>query len=197
MNLVELSKLLHNGNYLYDFSLQEYEFLRYFINQVKPNAIEVIGGNANLDLFYACQDIKLDIVNHDPGDTDDSGLYQKQQYLKKLLNFKGDYTWLQRSVSTYNQLFYPGNTIMINANQDITYQLIDNDCLPKNVIFCHYGNIYFSENILSLAEHRQLICCGKRLAFFSDKKLDLGNTKFNFSTHRNFFNISPLTILSK
>lgn len=198
MNLLELGNLLEKKLHFYkDYTLQEYEFLRYFLNQVSPETIEVIGGHTNLDLFYACQDIAPTIINHDPFHSDESRLLVEHQKLQQTFNFQGKYTWLQHTVLSCDQLFDCKDTLMLNSHQDIIYELIEKNQLPDHVIFSHYGKIWFAENMVELNKYRKMICCGDRLAFFTNQDINLESSKFHFKTHRNFFDVQPVHILIK
>jgi len=193
INLVQLNDLKNKGHYL-DYKLAEYQALKFFIEQIelyddieKIN-IMVVGGNTNLDLFYATQNIKYpySIFNFDNNGESDRFQIVYDQY-KRMFDFKGEYKHLKLDVLNFNSAFNVLNLgngprkvplcLMLNAHQDGLYELVDQNVFPKYTIVSHYGKYKFVEGIINYTKNNNLILMSDNLAFFSNIKKP---NQFNF-----------------
>ena len=114
MNLKELNDLFNEGRHYIDYTLNEYEFCRYFLTQANPKTIKVIGGFTNINLFYASQDLDdVEVTNYDPGEVDmGSHIWSKMfDHYKQIFNFKGTYNWIPKTILNYRRLARARHTI--------------------------------------------------------------------------------------
>ena len=204
IGLLKLQELKETGHYI-DYKLSEYEAIKIFIEHIELlDHICVVGGNANLDIFYATQNINPPphIYNFDDNGECDRFGYMHNQY-KEMFSFKGKYQHYKIAVLNLDKIFTMMKIdaevnlplcLMLNAHQDGLYELIDRGQYPDYTIVSHYGKYKFVEPILSYAKHNRLIMMSDNLVFFSNKKLkrdfdfnqgSLNTIKRNWFEHQN------------
>lgn len=205
VGLLKLQELKALGHYI-DYKLSEYDAIKTFIEQIQSmHTICVVGGNTNLDLFYATQNLNPppSIYNFDDNGECDRFDHVYEQY-KKMFAFKGKYQHYKIAVLNLSKIFSMLNVdnkdtsmplcLMLNAHQDGLYELVDSGQYPAHTIVSHYGKYKFVEPILNYAKHNKLIMMSDNLAFFTNDKskqqfkfdhTSLNTFKRNWFEHQN------------
>ena len=174
MNLKQLNDLFNEGRHYIDYTLNEYEFCRYFLTQAKPKTIKVIGGFTNINLFYAVQDLNgVEVTNWDPGEVDmGSHIWSKMfDHYKQIFNFKGVYNWLPKTILKYSEIGDRPDLLWIDS-QEVPFSYDTIEDWPEHIIMSHGGKLLLAEQILKISRHRPLLALGKRMAVFSSASID-------------------------
>tara|TARA_R110000782_G_scaffold56783_3_gene118891 strand:+ start:3408 stop:3989 length:582 start_codon:yes stop_codon:yes gene_type:complete len=191
MNLSEFKNYMQNRPWaIQDLRYKEYELLRQFINQTKPSKICVLGGYTNIDLFYACQDSHVDIINYDQ--CHDTAMMQTaHSKYKRDFDFQGTYHWYRETIASINEI-ESCDLLIIAGHQDIIYEIKD---MPEHLILYHYGKMWLGENIMHIHHKLSLTCLSNRLALHTNKNINLKNSNYTLEQHRNFFDVTPVTMM--
>ena len=176
-------------NYLVrqDLFLAEYEILKDFFQQIspletyqwRPMEIETIGGSTMIDLFYALQGRKVNVINHDPFE------YIKNLNIEKLFdrfieefNFSGKLTHYPRNVSNIKNLSKQSDVLALCATQDIVYDIDFTLYNYQHCILYHYGRVWLYETASHLVHSNfKPLLITKNIIFLSKtvKEFDTDN----------------------
>ena len=175
MNIQELNNLFNEGRHYIDYTLNEYEFCRYFLSQAKPKTIKVIGGFTNINLFYSVQELTdIEVTNWDPGEVDSGSLIWGRmfEYYKKIFNFNGVYNWIPKTILNYSEIGSKPDLLWIDLNSDTPPFASQIEDWPEHIILSHGGKLTLVDSILKISRHRPLLAIGKRIAVFSSANID-------------------------
>jgi|MDSW01.1.fsa_nt_gb hypothetical protein len=177
-----------------DYTLNEYEALRYFIKQTQPQTIKCVGGYSNMDLFYSCQDLKQTAKawNWDScGFIDEDHMRGFHKKYQQLTDWKGDYQWIPRSLGHLNEIGESVDLLWLNALQ---HEANDIENL-KSIVVVHYGSPFIVDDIVRLSKKCPLRAIGRRMAILSKEDIDMTQGPFPTKKQKFFFNESVVEVL--
>ena len=193
MDNVELSEQFQQGVYR-DYTLNEYEALRYFIKQTQPKTIKCVGGYTNMDLFYSCQDLKQPAKawNWDScREYSEDRVREFHKRYQQLTNWKGNYHWIQRSLGHVNEIGESADLLWLNA---LEYQANDIENL-KSIIITHYGSPFTIDHVVRLSKKCPLRAIGRRMAILSKEDVDMTQGLFPTNKQKFFFMESVVEVV--
>ena len=173
VDLAGLSRFITDTKAYQDYSLNEYEMLRYFLEQTQPRTIQIVGGFTNLDLFYAGQNLAADceVTNWDPctdnifSEQTEAEIRERQHQYREATGFRARYQWIPTLKRTED--LPPADLIWLQANCENTPPPHD------HVIMTHYGRTALATQMAEISRHSPIRGIGRRTAVFSRTAVDI------------------------
>ena len=174
MNLTQLQQFIRDRGVYQDYPLNEYAMLRYFLEQIQPRTIQIVGGFTNLDLFYAGQNLPAEcrVTNWDPcvdstftGETQ-AEIRDRHREIQQATGFQAQYEWIPASVARAEDL-PPADLIWLQG-------ILETAPPPHAaVIMTHFGRPALATPMVEISRHSSIRCMGRKTAVFSQKAVDM------------------------
>ena len=179
----DLAEQFQQGAYR-DYTLNEYEALRYFVQQTQPATIKCVGGYTNMDLFYSHQDLRTPARawNWDAcGFLDEDHVRRLHDRYQRQTEWQGQYTWIPRTVGHIAETGEPADLLWLNGLQEQVHDMAE----VRSCVMVHYGSPFIVDHIVRLSKRCPIRAMGRRMAILSTKEVDM--TQGPFPTRLNRF----------